>query len=466
MDKEGKGGQYDLSAYVSLTDQRITRQGSFVEGLYKKEIPRLLDSLTRTHAAEEIKSHFVSRILGVDFSQRSPQSKRNFFQRLDNTLQNFQAGEPLSWNQASIELLIDSVETRPDYNEEYFQRVTRTVSSYINGKERPIPQVDTIVDAKKAIDLTEKESMAIGARILSMIKEANEKIAISPRTVTVTVQKDGKEEEISSEFFQDEASRKGVEYARIGNLFFVDASYKDRLPQEIQHFTETNVIFINNMVSSEFSGRLGYFTANTLASLMSSNVAGSVVLDCGTGSGALALASKRLGAKAVIGVDNSEDRVEEAQKNAEVNGYRGDTQVTFIQADLRDREEITSHTSTQELGSPVVILSNIGSWGNYDITNITSYSYIPVLRDLGFTISEVVSGGYNPGLETKDVPYETTFLQQQGIQIQANPYDVEGYDRDVLQALGFTKQSEAESEPLEEPGSFIRIARSQLVKAA
>ena len=70
-----------------------------------------------------------------------------------------------------------------------------------------------------------------------------------------------------------------------------------------------------------------------LEALQRCEIAGSRVLDIGTGSGVLALAAARLGAAGVLGIDIDPDALENARGNAALNG--SPPNVEFRQADFR-----------------------------------------------------------------------------------------------------------------------------------
>ncbi len=69
--------------------------------------------------------------------------------------------------------------------------------------------------------------------------------------------------------------------------------------------------------------------------MMNGDIAGSSVLDLGSGTGILSIAASLLGAVEVTGIETDPDAIRVAEENAKKTGCT----ITFIQADLRRSEE-------------------------------------------------------------------------------------------------------------------------------
>lgn len=92
-----------------------------------------------------------------------------------------------------------------------------------------------------------------------------------------------------------------------------------------------------------------------LAALQRIDLAGARVLDIGTGSGILALAAKRLGARTVVGIDSDPDAILSAERNLPLNPDVGD--VRFEVASLEDASLPSASAVTANLTGAVLVRS-------------------------------------------------------------------------------------------------------------
>jgi ribosomal protein L11 methylase PrmA len=90
-----------------------------------------------------------------------------------------------------------------------------------------------------------------------------------------------------------------------------------------------------------------------LAALQTIDLAGAFVLDVGTGSGVLAIAAVRLGARRALGIDYDADAIQSARENLELNPEAG--QVTFDTVDLAARALPVADVVTANLTGAVLV---------------------------------------------------------------------------------------------------------------
>ena len=92
-----------------------------------------------------------------------------------------------------------------------------------------------------------------------------------------------------------------------------------------------------------------------LRALQDVGVRGKRVLDLGTGSGVLAIAAVKLGAAAVLGVDDDPDAVDAARKNVTLNGLGPDALVRIERADIKTSEAETADIVVANLTGALLV---------------------------------------------------------------------------------------------------------------
>src|SRR5262245_19309894 len=92
-----------------------------------------------------------------------------------------------------------------------------------------------------------------------------------------------------------------------------------------------------------------------LAALQDIDLSGAFVLDAGTGSGVLAIAAARLGARRALGIDFDPDAIQSARENLDLNPEAGG--VEFEVADLAARDLPRADVVTANLTGALLVRS-------------------------------------------------------------------------------------------------------------
>jgi len=452
----------DSSQFLTPEDEKAwdalfkNRAGS--RSIFDKHIPKLTQALISANTDYETGHDFLVGLGRLNIAGSSDR----LLPRITSVIRSF-SQQRLSFDESTMSVLLHSILDNIDNltnTESYIDKLSRTCAAYARSRQIEM-QLPDPGDRDIAVALSEGEAVWLGSRIIQSIQAVGESLAVSPRTgIVQTTDSNAGNREVYTEFF---GGKNGTEYVRVGNLFFVDTKYRNIFPPEVVRFFRSNIIFVNGMDRSELSDRLGYFTANTITSLMSL-AQEDVVIDCGSGGGLLSLAAKRLGVKAVLAVDFDRELIAKANTNFKENGYGDDPWIKAVQADLRDTNSVLNGLGAVSEGGRVIILTNIGSWGSYPITNVTSYALIEAIEYISspWFVKQVISGGYS-SQPAKEVPREDDFLRGRGIDRKSLPVDNREFDKAVLHQLGFIPVVDAESEALENAGSFTRTARSMVM---
>jgi ribosomal protein L11 methyltransferase len=138
-------------------------------------------------------------------------------------------------------------------------------------------------------------------------------------------------------------SQENLQPVTVGRLTIATASALARL-SAVSHEPSAMTIVIEP--SMGFGTGHHATTRLCLEALQGVDLRGKTVLDAGTGSGILAIAAARLGAAAVLGVDDDADAIQAARENLERNPAPA---VSFRQGDLR----------SLALGTSDVVIANL-----------------------------------------------------------------------------------------------------------
>lgn len=182
-----------------------------------------------------------------------------------------------------------------------------------------------------------------------------------------------------------------MEMVRVGYLFFFEPAAFQRLSEDLQKDLARNVIFIPDLDHASRAGlelNLYAYTYTVITAMLDYDFAGKQVVDCGSGNGFLSLAALKLGATRAQLVDHDQKLLEQARNNLERNGYRAERQYHLVNADLARTYDVTSQLHLS--GEPVVLISNIGTWDDYEVTNQDSMRLAAKLR----RVAGFIGGGY------------------------------------------------------------------------
>lgn len=193
-----------------------------------------------------------------------------------------------------------------------------------------------------------------------------------------------------------------VEAVDVGNEDWARRSQSDLRPVVVGDITiappwaataESSVDSRQSTVTIVINPSIGFGTGHhattrlCLEALQAISLAGAVVVDAGTGSGILAIASARLGAARVVGIDNDPDAIESANENLILNSEARN--VEFRVADLKEgglplADVVTANlTGTLLAGASTSLLAVLRPGGTLIVSGILAEERDEVGRALG-----------------------------------------------------------------------------------
>ncbi len=452
-------GQYHLTQEQLGACQAVFEKTPRLESIYRRNFNRLNPDLDRTGLDAGAKALFLSGLITsmVDLPELTDYDP--FFNRMQTVIRGFHPGS-LALDSGPLKLLANSMNTHPeslDKDSNYFDKIMRVSRDYANTPDQS--SLDFRPGVRNRVQrLAKEDSSWLSRRVLQEVALDLPDLTVSPRTSLITLDGcDLSKMEVASEVFHN---KDGVQYVRVGELFFLNSGFKYRLPKDLIDVAPGNFIFLPELHHSEFAGRLGYYTQNMIASMLSMDLEDRYLLDCGTGTGLLAMVGSRLGASNVLGIDYNLEDVEIASANAFANGFKLERDLTFLHANLCRSGRVLEGLELLGPEKPMTILSNIGSWNDYKISNLTPISYIPkITQILGWSVKSVLLGGYS---HTEMTPGygEEEFLVNFNLPPVDISEDAMKFDIRVIRQLGFNLDFKSVSEPLPQSRGLAHQARS------
>lgn len=452
---------HDFSGFRYLTPEDYRRvisnlkpeQYEYHTAIYEEHIPRLFDALDKLGVDYDVKREVLFTLLPI---ARADFDLISSFLGLTRTCEKW-ASYGGQYDPELMQIILNTLKNDQDGEMNYHgylpDKIGRTFARYQNPTSESEETISTEFTFRPWHQ-TPEATQALGRNLIHLFMENGINLEFNNYSGNVkTSRPQHKTIDLPTEIYRD---RTGPKLVRFGPFYIIDAAYRELIPAEIQQAYADNLIYFN-LTKSEFKSRLGYYTLNTLASMLFTDFRGKVVLDCGTGSGILAIAAMKLGADAAIGLDI--DDTEPAKRNADLNGLFG--MIRFLKKSITDRREITKLLEPYVYANSVAIISNIGHWPDYAVTDFDTITLLPDLLAEGIHVDTFICGGH----DHRHIDYSKK-LAKYGITDRRFP----GIDRDadlkVLYHFGFQSNISSISETLNQPGRTLREAGSISVKAA
>ncbi|MEI6832211.1 MAG: methyltransferase domain-containing protein, partial [Candidatus Omnitrophota bacterium] len=211
-------------------------------------------------------------------------------------------------------------------------------------------------------------------------------------------------------------------FINIGYLFFMDAAMYSRLSLVLREILGVNVIllhrlWINDIAKFPFSA----FNTPVIINMMNSGIVkNKIALDIGCGDGVLSLVALKLGAIFAHMFEVHWPSLLVASEHLKLNGKSGNLDFKMHQGDIRQKFFIKQQIeiireNIRNTSKGIVVISNIGVWDIYNITNADSINLIKHLPE----VSHFIGGGYThtASLNSKQTGHDQAFIRRLGFSI-------------------------------------------------
>ncbi len=184
---------------------------------------------------------------------------------------------------------------------------------------------------------------------------------------------------------------------RMNDLILITDLMTDKFETRFFRHIEENTIVIPSLLNSFATHKaLSDFSFAAMALLYNIDLKGKRVIDLGSGDGLLSLAALKLGADQAVMFEINEKLMATAAVNMEANRYVEDFDFFISDHDISDRAAVASFMSRfEEDPKDAVVISNLGNWSNYNVTNRTSMGLIKPLEEvMNADVYAFIGGGY------------------------------------------------------------------------